>query len=424
MAKTYTVKSGDTLSKISVKFYGVSTRWTDIVKANPQLDERKFKNDGSPIIFSGDNLIIPGIELESTPANNTVVFDKDAPQDLGLKGSGNYFTGFTGYTLVRAVNGVDGFSFSATWDSTNKALKQAFKPFAYPVFDVYFDNDMVFKGIIMPPTPEVKPTSETINVQGYPLCGVLIDSCLPPSLYPAEYNGMNLKEIAETICEPFGIGVTIKGDIGAAFEKVEVGLEDKVWDFLKKLCDQRGMFISNTPDGNLLIYKPEIEKVSATFIQGESPFISCSPDFEGQKMYSHITGYTKTTANNDSSKYTYENKLLIKKGILRCYGKSIDDATEGTLEGSVKAIAGRMLAQCVKYKLTVSGFRDKAGKLYRENMAVSVKAPGAEIYKETKFLAEEIVFKRDDQSGKTTEFTLILPESRNGTIPEVFPWDE
>lgn len=427
MAKTHKVIAGDTLNKIAVRYYGDAAKWTDIVKSNPQLAGRKSVYDGSPVIYPGDVLIIPDDSVQAatkTAVKETVVLDDNAPRDLGLKGLGKFITGFTGFTLVRSVFGNDGFSFSSTWNENSEQTRNAFRPFSYPTFDVYFDDDLVFTGKALPPTPSVQPASQTINVQGYPLCGVLVDSCLPPSLFPAEYSGLDLKQIAETVCEPFGIGVVVQGSVGAAFEKVEVGLEDKVWDFLSKLAEQRNMFLTNTVDGNLLIYSPKVEAVSATFKQGEVPFISCAPEFDGQSMYSHITGYTKTTNTADSQKYTYENKLLINKGVLRCYSKQIDDAVEGTLEESVKALAGKMFAKCVKYKLTVSGHRDKTGRLYRENMAVSVKAPGAEIYRETKLLADEVTLTRDDRGGEQTTFTLVLPESRTGALPEVFPWEE
>lgn len=427
MAKTHKVIAGDTLNKIAVRYYGDAAKWTDIVKSNPQLAGRKSVYDGSPVIYPGDVLIIPDDSVQAatkTAVKETVVLDDNAPRDLGLKGLGKFVTGFTGFTLVRSVFGNDGFSFSSTWNENSEQTRNAFRPFSYPTFDVYFDDDLVFTGKALPPTPSVQPDAQTINVQGYPLCGVLVDSCLPPSLFPAEYSGLDLKQIAETVCEPFGIGVVVQGSVGAAFEKVEVGLEDKVWDFLSKLAEQRNMFLTNTVDGNLLIYSPKVEAVSATFKQGEVPFISCAPEFDGQSMYSHITGYTKTTNTADSQKYTYENKLLINKGVLRCYSKQIDDAVEGTLEESVKALAGKMFAKCVKYKLTVSGHRDKNGRLYRENMAVSVKAPGAEIYRETKLLADEVTLTRDDRGGAQTTFTLVLPESRTGELPEVFPWEE
>ena len=94
MSKSYTVQPGDTLSKIGVKTLGDSSRWPDIVKANPQLSSRKTASDGSPIIFTGDVLIIPGkdndVKVESGKTES-VVLDKNAPQDLGLKGNGKFF---------------------------------------------------------------------------------------------------------------------------------------------------------------------------------------------------------------------------------------------------------------------------------------------------------------------------------------------
>lgn len=427
MSKSYKVKSGDTLNRIAVKYYGQPKKWTDIAKANPQLAGRKTAVDGSPLIFPGDVLIIPEEvkkDLAPQPIKQTIVLDENAPSDFSIVINGKKFTGFTGCSLVRSVFGVDAFSFSTAWDSKSKELRDAFRPFSYAPCDVYFSTDLVFKGRLLTPTPSVSPDAQVLNIQGYPQCGVLIDSCLPPSLYPSEYNGLDLKQIAEKVCEPFGVNVTVKGDVGATFEKVEVELTDKVWDFLSKLAEQRNMFLTNTADGGLLIYKPETEEVSATFLQGEVPFISCQPEFDAQKMFSHVTGYTKTNNSKPSSKYTYENELLIKKGILRCYAKVVDDATEGTLEESVKAMAGKMFAESVKYKLKVSGYRDKDGKLFRENIAVSVKASGAEIYKETKLLVDEVVLKRDDSSGMTAEFTLVMPGSRDGTLPEVYPWEE
>lgn len=155
MARTHKVTAGDTLGKISVRYYGSLDRWPEIVRANPQLSGRGTALDGSPLIFPGDLLIIPGDSSSSAVgAAKSVVMDENAPQDLGLKGDGKKFTGFTGYTLVQAVKGVDGFSFSSVWDYTRAELRSAFRPFAYPVFDVYFDNDLVFKGHAMPPPPK------------------------------------------------------------------------------------------------------------------------------------------------------------------------------------------------------------------------------------------------------------------------------
>jgi nucleoid-associated protein YgaU len=40
--KTYVVAEGDTLTKISRKFYGTSSRWDDILKANHGVNENSL----------------------------------------------------------------------------------------------------------------------------------------------------------------------------------------------------------------------------------------------------------------------------------------------------------------------------------------------------------------------------------------------
>lgn len=429
MSKVHTVASGDLLWKISVKYYGIPGKWPEIVKANPQLAGRKTASDGSPVIKIGDNLIIPEL-LEAKPvtapvkAKQTIVLDENAKQDLALFCDGKRFTGFTGYTVVCSVDTFDAFSFSSVWDAENKDLRELFRPFTYKECEVYFDGDLIFKGRLLPAVPSVQPDSKTITVQGYPLCAVLNDSTLPDSLYPPEYNDLDLKQIAENIAGAFSVNVQTKADVGDSFKSVEISPEDKILDFLKKLAEQRGVFLSNAQDGSLLIWKPEQEKVSATFKEGEKPFISCVPTLDGQKMYSHVTGFTKVDADEDSEKYTFENDYLIKNGVLRCYSKVMQDVDSGGLENAVKAMAGRMFAGAVKYTLTVAGHRDKNGKLYRKNMMVSVLAPDAEIYKETKLQVDEVQLKRSDSEGEQTVFSLVIPGSRTGELSGGFAWEE
>lgn len=429
MPKVHSVASGDLLWKISVKYYGIPGKWTDIVKANPQLQGRKTATDGSPVIRIGDKLIIPD-ELEAKPktaplqAKQTVVLDENAKKDLALFCDGKKFTGFTGYTVVCSVDTFDAFSFSSVWDSGNKDLRELFRPFTYKEVEVYFDGDLIFKGRLLPAVPTVSPDSKTITVQGCPLCAVLNDSTLPDSLYPPEYNGLTLEDIAKNIAGAFSVNVQVKADVGDSFESVEISPEDKILDFLKKLAEQRGVFLSNAQDGSLLIWKPEQEEISATFKEGEQPFISCVPTLDGQKMFSHVTGFTKVSAENDSEKYTYENDYLIKRGVLRCYTKTMQDVDSAGLENAVKAMAGRMFATAVKYTLTVAGHRDKNGRLYRKNMMVSVLAPDAEIYRETKLQVDEVQLKRSESEGEQTVFSLVLPGARTGELSGGFAWEE
>lgn len=122
MSKSYTVVSGDTLGSISIKYYGVWTKWNRILNSNPQLVSRKKNFDGSPVIYPGDILIIPtDTELPASVVNSTpVVLDENADADISIYIDGKLYTGFTGYTLQMPMDGLAAFSFATVWDDEKK----------------------------------------------------------------------------------------------------------------------------------------------------------------------------------------------------------------------------------------------------------------------------------------------------------------
>ena len=153
---------------------------------------------------------------------------------------------------------------------------------------------------------------------------------------------MGLSQISRDVVEPFGIQVEFDASPGATFEKIEYEPGTKLLEFLKKLAEQRGLLFTNNEYGNLKFWKPQIEKVSATFKEGELPYISCRPTFAAQGMYSHITGFTKTDKTTDASSYTYENNYLLKAGVFRPLSFTVKASDDVSLEYSVIAQSGRM----------------------------------------------------------------------------------
>ena len=428
MSKSYTVKSGDTLGNISIKFYGVWGRWKNIVNSNPQLIGRKSASDGSPLIFPGDVLIIPDENQTEAPSSvvskTPVVLDQESEQDISVYIDGKLFTGFTGYTVQRPLDGFDAFSFSCPWQDDKKFLHGVFKPFQYKNCAVYYEKKLMFNGKLLTSAPQVDPDSKTISIQGYPLCGVLNDCCLPESKFPPSYSGMNLSQIAADVCEPFGIKVLFSESSGDEFECVEYEPGTTVLSFLQKLAEQRGFIYTNNDQGQLKFFKPSIENVSASFREGQLPYVSCSPKFDSQGMFSHLTGFTKTEKDMESASYTYENKYLIKCGVFRPTNFTVEDCDSGGVEKAVKAKAGQMFSSSCSYSLIVVGYTDKYGNLYHKGMSVSLYSPGAMVYRETKFMVNEVTFKRSDTEGNQTELSLILPESYSGELPDVLPWED
>lgn len=432
MSKSYTVVSGDTLVKISTKQYGTYQKWRQILNSNPQLAGRKTSVDGVPLLYPGDVLIIPGENDLPAKVNNNApelisksIKPEDAAEDdFSIFVDGKLYGGFTGYTVKMSMDSLDVFSFSAPWDDSEKAVHKAFAPFTFKECAVYFNRKLLFMGRLLASAPEVTPDSKTINLQGYPLCGTLNDCCIPVSKYPPSYNGMTLKQIAEDVCEPFGVKVSFSEDSGNPIEKVEYSIGTKILDFLKKLAEQRNFVFTNDSDGNLFFWKVPEESTRVCFKEGELPFVSCKVNFKQQEMYSHLTGFTKTDKKYAAAQFTYENKFLIKNGVFRPISFVCEDVDSAGLENAVKAKAGQMFVNCCSYELTVYGCQDKDGDIFTKGMSISVYAPSAMIYRETKFQVQELEIKRSDTEGVQTTFKLMLPDSINGTVPDVLPWDE
>lgn len=432
MSRTYTVLPGDTISKISTKEYGTYQNWQKIISANPQLLNRKKSVDGVPLLYPGDVLLIPvetdvpASVMNSTPEliSKSIKPEDAAEDDFSIFIDGKLYGGFTGYTVKMSMDSLDVFSFSAPWDDSEKKVHKAFEPFTFKECAVYFNRKLLFMGRLLASAPEVTPDSKTINLQGYPLCGTLNDCCIPVSKYPPSYSGMTLQQIAEDVCEPFGIKVSFSEDSGDPIDKVEYTIGTKILDFLKKLAEQRNFVFTNDSDGNLFFWKVPEESTRVVFREGELPFVSCRVNFKQQEMYSHLTGFTKTDKKNAASEYTYENKFLIKNGVFRPVSFVCEDVDSSGLENAVKAKAGQMFVNCCSYELTVYGCQDKDGDIFTKGMSVAVYAPSAMIYRETKFQVKELEIKRSDTEGVQTTFQLMLPDSINGTVPDVLPWDE
>lgn len=425
MSKSHKVKTGDTLGALAVRYLGLWSKWTQIKNANPQLMSRRKASDGSPVIYPGDVLIIPSDETLPAKVTNATpqVLDNSAAQDISIYIEGELFTGFTGYTLSLVADSLDAFSFSAPFDDSVASFQEAFRPFLYRNCAVYYARKLVFAGRLLTPDPEVASGGQTINLQGYPLCGVLQDACLPVTKYPPQYAGLKLSEIASDAASPFGVTVSLGSDEGNAFDKVGYEPGDKILDFLVKLAQQRGLICTNTSDGMLYFHKPSDASAEVSFVQGKQPMLSCRPMFNAQDFYSHITGFTKTTKNAASSSYTYQNEYLVKAGVLRPYAYTVEDTDSVDLEKAVKQKACSMFASAVSYELKVTGHTYSDGTLYHKGMFVSVKAPGAMIYRETKLYADKVELSRSDSDGDTTTFSLVLPGCRTGSIPEAFPWE-
>jgi prophage tail gpP-like protein len=425
MSRVHNVISGDTLGAISIRYLGTSSKWKKIVDNNPQLAGRRTASDGSPLIYPGDRLVIPEERTERavSPQTARTVTVANGPQDVSIIIDGKKFTGFTGYEINLNYDSFDTFSFSAPYDIAQNELKSAITPFAFKDCELYYFDDLLFKGTLLTPDPELQAEATEITLQGYPLCAVLNDCTVPPTKYPADYLNVTIQDIADPIAETYGIKIAYPDGPGESFPDVACEPTETVLGFLIKLAQQRKLLFSNDENGRLVFFKAKKESAFVSFKEGNSPLVSITPQFNAQDFFSHITGHTKTDSEKDSFSFTWENSYLINKGITRHKTIMIDDAiTTADLENAVKAHAGRMYADCVSYSLQCDTHVNEKGKVFKKGMTVCIQAPGAMITRQTNFIARNIKLLRTAEA-KTAELSLVLPGSFMEELPEALPWD-
>jgi prophage tail gpP-like protein len=425
MSKVHNVVSGDTLGAISIRYLGTFSKWRKIVDNNPQLSERRKASDGSPLIYPGDRLVIPEDKTERavSPQTAKTITVANGPQDVSMVIDGKKFTGFTGYEINLNYDSFDTFSFSAPYDIAQKELKTAITPFAFKDCEIYYFGELLFKGTLLTPDPELQAEATEITLQGYPLCAILNDCTVPPTKYPADYFNVTIQDIADPIAETYGIKIMYPDGPGDPFPDVSYEPTETVLGFLLKLAQQRKLLFSNDENGRLVFFKAKKEPAFISFKEGNSPLVSITPQFNAQDFFSHITGHTKTDSEMDSLSFTWENSYLTGKGITRHKTIMVDDAITSTdLENAVKAHAGRMYADCVSYSLQCDTHVNEKGKVFKKGMIVCIQAPGAMITRQTNFTARNIKLLRTAEA-RTTEMSLVLPGSFTEELPEALPWD-
>jgi len=426
MSKIHKVIKGDTFWDLSIKYYGVGNKYLNIVEANPQLSGRN-KIQGNPAIYPGDSLTIPD-ETESiinqTEQRKTLETIKaNSPDSISIIIDGKSFFYFTEYSLTSNIDTFDTFTFSAPFDETQSIYREAFRPFAYKPVSIYYGNNLIFTGVLISPGSSTSPDKKEISLSGYSKPAILNDCMMPVSSFPLEFNKQTLSQISPRLCAPYGIQSVFIDSAGNLFDKVALDIEKNILSFLIDLAQQRGLLISNNEKGELIYWKSGAGIPIASFKEGDYPFISCSPTFDPQSFFSHITGITQTTETTKSAQSTYINNYLLKRGINRYYNFIAEDCKNSEIASVTKQTAGRMLGACASYELTIQGHIDKSKNLFKKNTLISILAPGAMIYREIVMLIKSLTLSRAE-NGDTTIFNLVLPGSYTGEIPEVFPWEE
>jgi prophage tail gpP-like protein len=331
------------------------------------------------------------------------------------------FKFWSSFEITQSMSTFDVFSFEAPFEQ-NSTIKDVIKPLQFKPGQLFIDDELLSTIVLVDPLPTIG-NSKSITVSGYAKPGVLNDSSIPFSEYPIEFVDQTLEQIAKTLAGIYGVEVEFlcSGSCrsGEPFSKVKLKVGQPPYSFLIKLAKDRGFLISNTPDGKLLFWKAANNPDVTILKEGHTPLLDVVPNINPQGYYSEITGLGTVAYIKETETVTIDNPLLkVKRPFVY---KTKNKLTGADLQKAVKWKTGLMIAESIKYSITVQGLRDERGNVWKPNTYINLTAPDAYVNNETTFLVDNLTLAKSDSD--ITTMNLVLPESRNGKIPVRLPWD-
>lgn len=446
----YTVVRGDTIRNIARAAYGWD-RSDLILGANEYIVDRAKKDkdyisdEGLPIIKPNEILFIPVYKNRYDNKKITA----DFKNQVEIRIDGKKVEGAKASRIERAMNTIAyGFTFEVPFDYRNKEQADLFRPFTYKTAQMYIGGDL----FITARCSKWDFPGNTAIIEARTMPGEMLE-CMGMRKTQVFASGLTLLKICQEVAKPYGItcysangtgGIVTELDKNAsstgsrAYEydsngkavlaeatdplpRIEQDLDQTDADFLSELAKQKGFLLTSLPDGNLLLCRANTaDKPVVALRQGEYPLIDGSASFDGSKRFSKWMAFTEETDKPGINAYETDQYIPVTRGFV--FGAK--ETKESNIRTAIKWRMSKSIAESCAVSVSVAGWRNAEGELWRENMKLTLYLPQAFIFKETQYITESVELTKDENGGDMANLQLVIPESYTTTMPKApFPWD-
>jgi prophage tail gpP-like protein len=237
-------------------------------------------------------------------------------------------------------------------------------------------------------SPSLSAGDRSISIKGRCKTGDLVDC----SATAKTYKGQTLAQLAAAIAEGFGIAFSINGT-DTAIDTFTVAPGEKIHAAIERAARARGVLMVGTAKGNVVFTAPGSTLSTTRIVEGVN-LKTGSGDFSAQDRFSkyELIGHgggawdgkaaTPTTAT-DAGARTPRKLIIVEDGL------PADLATK-----RVQWEAATRAARSTKLTVSVVGWRQDSGELWRPNLLVSVVSPSLGV--DGKFLISGVTFSKSD----------------------------
>lgn len=303
------------------------------------------------------------------------------PDLVTLQIAGRQFEGWTSCEVVRGIDAASSaFSLNLSAKDPTK-VDEAREITTGQACEVLIGGEKVISGFIDDVAPSFSADDHAITITGRGRVADLVDCSALHK--PGSWKGRTIAQIAAELVKPFGLKVTAKTPIGAAFARFALQPGESVIDALGRAAAFRGVLLVENAAGDLEIVNPGASKVTFALADGVNIWrargVHSARDrfsryvVKGQSAGDdHLNGAAAAGARGEATDpaITRYRPLLIM---------AEDQATTATLKTRAAWEATVRAAKAQTAEIEVHGWRDPAGAVWAPNVVVPVDSPWLKI---------------------------------------------
>ena len=247
---------------------------------------------------------------------------------------------------------------------------------------ISLDGEVVFRGYVETLTPKSTPTVHSVTVAGRSRTADIIDSSAPTITQgdnpPTE---INLGDAVARVND--GLGFVTYTPPSNAFLSVTntiPALTERVSAYIDRLAQQRQLVVTDNERGELLVLKPEAGEALATLEHGDGRLLSATARYSTERAFAEyiVVGYAPIEPDDDAEipavRATEVSNLFPgrKRRIRVAAPQEMDEASA---QAWISHEARRTIAATYALEVTVAGWRNEHGDLYKVGQIYQVVHP-------------------------------------------------
>jgi len=329
----------------------------------------------------------------------------DVRTDMALTARGMVYSDWIGIKFERGIDRLSSsfdIAVSERWAVDNAPWQ--IRPFDPCTLKI--GSDLVLTGYVDAYLPEFSATSHGVRIGGRSRTEDLVD-CMT-ELDGSQFTGYRLDQIARAVCKPFGIDVVVKASVGEAFPDATIEDCETAFRYLERLGRLRGVLLSDDAQGRLVLTTAGSERAKDSLVQGQN-ILRAKAQLSAHHRYSRYIVHSQNPIDTyGEEQVETQGKAIALDPAVPRYRPHISHAEslldQAGMEARAKWQAAYAGGRSVEAEITVRGWRQSDGTLWRENLLVPVFSPFLEIDRE--LLISKVTYLCDNEGGVRTTLTV------------------